>query len=203
MTTLSAKQVASRIGTDAKTLRKYLRSPKSPFEPVGQGGRYDFDSTDLDEMARLFWKWAGKRHTRQEPLADAVNNRVEARAGRPMPTPNRDIDSRGNQRGSRGRSGSHVNREALDHDGNASRRRRERKAPNKPTPPAPTHNIHLDGPDLPPDKRPRLPNGQAASFEDDPWTYDPELDPLEGLVLDDDIVLDNDFDHLDDSIDDV
>jgi hypothetical protein len=46
--TFSAKQVANRIGTDPKTLRKFLRSPSSPYEAVGQGKRYEFLDLDLD-----------------------------------------------------------------------------------------------------------------------------------------------------------
>jgi hypothetical protein len=198
MTTLSAKQVASRIGTDAKTFRKYLRSPKSPFEPVGQGGRYDFEQGDLDELGSLFWKWAGKRHTRQPSITS------EASPAKATPAPNPDIDSRGRQRGSRGSSGSHVGRSQIEHDGNAARRRRERNPKPIVPEPAPIHNIHLDGPELPPDKT-RNPNysydpvtNEATPITDeDPWQYDPEVDPLADIDIDD-----LDLDELDDSVDD-
>lgn len=55
--TFSAKQVATRIGTDAKTLRKFLRSKASPYEAVGQGARYEFPKEDLAEIKRIFQKW--------------------------------------------------------------------------------------------------------------------------------------------------
>lgn len=55
--TYSAKQVATRIGTDPKTLRKFFRSPKSTFEPVGQGGRYEFPKSDLPAIQKAFDAW--------------------------------------------------------------------------------------------------------------------------------------------------
>jgi hypothetical protein len=59
--TLTAKQVATRIGTDAKTLRKFFRAGVSDFKAVGQGGRYEFAKADLPAIKAAFEKWnAGK-----------------------------------------------------------------------------------------------------------------------------------------------
>lgn len=55
--TYTAKQVATRIGTDAKVLRKFLRSPESTIEAVGQGGRYEFAKADLPLLKEEFDKW--------------------------------------------------------------------------------------------------------------------------------------------------
>lgn len=55
--TLTAKQVATRIGTDAKTLRKFFRSPNSTVEAVGQGGRYEFAKEDLEKIRSEFTNW--------------------------------------------------------------------------------------------------------------------------------------------------
>ena len=62
--TYTAKQVATRIGTDAKTLRKFFRSPNSTVEPVGQGGRYEFDAADLPKIREEFTKWNSTKATR-------------------------------------------------------------------------------------------------------------------------------------------
>ena len=63
MATFSAKQVATRIGTDAKTLRKFLRSSSSTYDAVGQGGRYEFPIESLESIAREFKSWqSGKRY---------------------------------------------------------------------------------------------------------------------------------------------
>ena len=53
----TAKQVATRIGTDPKTLRKFFRSSASTVAPVGQGGRYVFDAADLPQIKAEFDKW--------------------------------------------------------------------------------------------------------------------------------------------------
>lgn len=55
--TFGAKQVARRLGTDAKTFRKWVRSTHSPYESVGQGARYEFLAEDLPEIIRLFNRW--------------------------------------------------------------------------------------------------------------------------------------------------
>jgi len=52
--TLGAKQVATRIGTDAKTFRKFMRAHQAG---VGQGRRYDFPEADVPEIAKEFKKW--------------------------------------------------------------------------------------------------------------------------------------------------
>lgn len=68
--TLTAKQVATRIGTDAKTLRKFFRSPASTTKAVGQGGRYEFAKDDLPAIQEEFAKWnSGK--TARTPRAKA------------------------------------------------------------------------------------------------------------------------------------
>lgn len=58
--TYSAKQVARRIGTDAKTFRKWLRSSSSPYPPVGQGKRYEFPVKELDHIKLHFNAWKNK-----------------------------------------------------------------------------------------------------------------------------------------------
>jgi hypothetical protein len=66
--TYSAKQVASRIGTDAKTLRKFFRDPKSGFDAVGQGGRYDFTEDSVPVIKKAFDAWnAGKTKRNRAP----------------------------------------------------------------------------------------------------------------------------------------
>ena len=65
--TYTAKQVATRIGTDAKTLRKFFRSAASTVEPVGQGGRYEFDAEDMPQIKKEFDGWNTTRPTRGRP----------------------------------------------------------------------------------------------------------------------------------------
>jgi len=56
-TTLAAKQVATILGTEAKTLRQFFRSPASTIEPVGSGGRYEFNESDVPIIQKEFEAW--------------------------------------------------------------------------------------------------------------------------------------------------
>lgn len=60
----SAKQVATRVGTDAKQLRKFFRDNKSGYTPVGQGGRYDFPESELPKIKATFDAWSATKTTR-------------------------------------------------------------------------------------------------------------------------------------------
>ena len=63
----TAKQVAARCGTDAKTMRKFFRSAHSTVEPVGQGGRYEFAATDMPKIKKEFTAWS-KRSAGRTPI---------------------------------------------------------------------------------------------------------------------------------------
>lgn len=65
--TYTAKQVAIRCGTDPKTMRKFFRSNHSTVEPVGQGGRYEFDAADLPKIKKEFNAWQSKAKARTAP----------------------------------------------------------------------------------------------------------------------------------------
>ena len=62
--TYTAKQVAARLGTDAKTMRKFFRSSHSTVEPVGQGGRYEFEARDMPKIKKEFAAWRKKARAR-------------------------------------------------------------------------------------------------------------------------------------------
>lgn len=58
---LGAKEVATFIGTDAKTLRQFFRSGKGSFEAVGAGGRYEFSEADLPKIKAEFEGWKANK----------------------------------------------------------------------------------------------------------------------------------------------
>lgn len=68
--TYSAKQVATRIGTEARVLRKFFRDPNSGYDPVGQGGRYDFPETEIAIIKVKFDQWS-KGKTKRNRLTNA------------------------------------------------------------------------------------------------------------------------------------
>ena len=51
---LTAKAAASKLGTDARTLRKFLRKK---FGVIGQGQRWEVDNADIDALKIEFAAW--------------------------------------------------------------------------------------------------------------------------------------------------
>lgn len=109
--TYSAKQVASRIGTDAKQLRKFFRDPNSGYDAVGQGGRYDFPEADIPKIKLAFDAWNSTKTRRnrqpspQKKLATAAGLIPAQRKDSPTPRARVDKDNK---------EGLHHN--ALDND---------------------------------------------------------------------------------------
>lgn len=72
---LSAKEAAIEVGTDPRTLRKFLRSEDCPFDPVGQGNRYQFTKGEVKKLKKLFIEWSGgtskKKATKAEKVIEA------------------------------------------------------------------------------------------------------------------------------------
>lgn len=75
--TYTAKQVAVRCGTDSKTMRKFFRSSASTVEPVGQGGRYEFDARDLPKIKREFDSWRKKAVARRSTPKPSIEEKTE------------------------------------------------------------------------------------------------------------------------------
>jgi hypothetical protein len=80
--TMNTQDVAAAIGTDAKTLRRFLRDPSSTFEAVGSGARYSFDEADIPVLRRKFVKWAETQKT-SVPVTRAAHHNT------PTPTHSR------------------------------------------------------------------------------------------------------------------
>lgn len=51
---LSAKEAAAELGTDARTLRKFLRKRSGT---IGQGNRWAIDPDDIEELREGFEAW--------------------------------------------------------------------------------------------------------------------------------------------------
>ena len=59
---LTAKAAASKLGTDGRTLRKFLRSKHGT---IGQGQRWEIDANDIDALKAEFLSW-GKGGTKAD-----------------------------------------------------------------------------------------------------------------------------------------
>lgn len=70
---MNAQQAAEKIGTDAKTLRRFIRSPQSTFKAVGSGARYEFNEKDIPILRKKFEEWrAGANVTRKQKSSTPV-----------------------------------------------------------------------------------------------------------------------------------
>lgn len=77
---LGAKEVATQIGTDAKTLRQFFRSGKSTFEAVGAGGRYEFSEADIPKIKAEFETWKNNKPGRGRAAGEGTTPRKRGKA---------------------------------------------------------------------------------------------------------------------------
>ena len=60
---LTTNEVATQLGTDPKTLRKFFRSDKCDVVPVGQGKRYALTARDVKKLAPALEAWHTSNRT--------------------------------------------------------------------------------------------------------------------------------------------
>lgn len=69
MATLTTKETAEKLGTDPRTLRKFLRAEavenggKVGEDTPGKGGRYSLEATQFRALQKRFTTWS-EAHTR-------------------------------------------------------------------------------------------------------------------------------------------
>lgn len=63
--TLTSAELAARLETTPKRLRRFLRSDDSPVTPVGKGNRYTIEARQVRQLKKLFISWQNQ-HTRPE-----------------------------------------------------------------------------------------------------------------------------------------
>jgi len=81
MAVVNTQDVALHLGTDAKILRRFLRSPSCPFATVGSGSRYTFTRDDLDELTQGFRNWSkGKNVSPATPTTVSSDPEADQRA---------------------------------------------------------------------------------------------------------------------------
>lgn len=84
---LSAKEAAAQIGTDARTLRKFIRSEKAnlPIDPCGQGNRYEFTSAEVKALKKQFIAWSGGTTKTEAPAPPAAKKGKKSKAKAEVP----------------------------------------------------------------------------------------------------------------------
>jgi len=78
---MDTAQVATELGTTARTLRVFLRSSHSTFVPVGSGARYEFTDRELPTLRKRFAEWqkAGKPRPPAVPAKGETKERMKPR----------------------------------------------------------------------------------------------------------------------------
>jgi hypothetical protein len=61
MTTLSAKEAARELGTDARNFRKFMRAILPEEDRPGQGNRYQIEFKEIKSLKRKFKDWEAPR----------------------------------------------------------------------------------------------------------------------------------------------
>jgi DNA-binding transcriptional MerR regulator len=56
MSNVNTKQMADKIGTDTRTLRRFIRQDPT-YKNAGSGGRYEFTDKDIPTLKDRFTKW--------------------------------------------------------------------------------------------------------------------------------------------------
>jgi hypothetical protein len=56
---MNTADVATRLNTTARTLRRFLRAD-STYANAGSGGKYDFQESDIPVLVKRFAKWSSK-----------------------------------------------------------------------------------------------------------------------------------------------
>lgn len=63
-TILNCKDIAIKLDTDTRTLRKFLRSDDR-IESVGKGGRYSIELKEMRSLTTRFKKWDAMRNLKE------------------------------------------------------------------------------------------------------------------------------------------
>lgn len=78
MATITPKELAAELGTDARTVRKFLRSPAGFDARVGKGQRWAIESKSVRSLKAKFAKWDEARKAAAADNSPEVTEEVEA-----------------------------------------------------------------------------------------------------------------------------
>lgn len=80
---MNTREIADKLGTDPKRLRRFLRSDVT-YRNAGQGGRYEFTDRDVPTLKKRFdaWDAAASAKTTERPRK---TRRSTTRVDEPMP----------------------------------------------------------------------------------------------------------------------
>jgi hypothetical protein len=86
-TFMDTRAVADALGTDPKTLRRFLRDAATSFTPVGSGGRYSFTDKDIKTLRTEFEPWSDRQAKKVAAKSSVPRVTTSARARKRAMTP--------------------------------------------------------------------------------------------------------------------
>lgn len=72
-TTLTPKELAQRFGTDARTVRKFLRSKDGMDARVGKGSRWEIEARTVKSLQKRFTGWNAAQIAAKAAKNDATD----------------------------------------------------------------------------------------------------------------------------------
>lgn len=66
MATITPKEFAAKVGSDGRTVRKFLRSTAGMNDSVGKGQRWALESRQVASLAKKFAAWDAARKIADE-----------------------------------------------------------------------------------------------------------------------------------------
>jgi DNA-binding transcriptional MerR regulator len=73
---LNTKQAAEKLGTDARTLRRFIRQD-STYSNAGSGGRYEFTDKDIPTLKKRFSEWQNSSREKAPERSRVTANKGE------------------------------------------------------------------------------------------------------------------------------
>lgn len=79
---MNTREVAEKLGTDPRRLRRFLRSDNT-YRNAGQGGRYEFTDKDIPTLRKRFAAWDESTSKPTSEKSPAVQSSRRSRADAP------------------------------------------------------------------------------------------------------------------------
>lgn len=76
--TITPKELAVRLDTDPRTVRKFLRSPEGMNAKVGKGQRWAIEANQVRSLKARFARWEAAKATEADEVEDEVTDAPDA-----------------------------------------------------------------------------------------------------------------------------
>lgn len=70
MATITPKEFAAKVGSDGRTVRKFLRSEQGLNDRVGKGQRWAIEAKQVKSLTTRFNRWLEAKQPKQDETPD-------------------------------------------------------------------------------------------------------------------------------------